>query len=133
MGGIYGQRWSDSFGDIPSPEWSLAIEALTSAAERRAILAIIRTRAQHPPNLLEFLELAAGGEKPKGEGPEPYTAEWNEARKAIFAKIEKQSRERGVRWSDRDRARSKAAIALIENPPGTIGHSAALDDYARAP
>lgn len=87
----------------------------------------------HPPTLPELLELARPGtaEKAKSKHPDPFTREWNDARKALMDGIGRQSRDRGVQFTDADRDASRSALAAVDSPPGTAGHAAAREDQRR--
>lgn len=127
MQSLYGQRWAENYGSCPDEFWCHALNACTEAELRRAIRTLMTGASKHPPTLPEFLELVKPGtaERSKQRHPEPGTSEWQDKRRGIFADIAQESRERGVEYSDTDRALSAAALATIDNPPGSIGHDEA--------
>jgi hypothetical protein len=133
MTSLYGQRWVDSYGSEPDELWQHALAAATEAELKRAIKALMTRGGAHPPALPEFLELAKPGTaaKSRDRHPEPYSPEWNDARKGVFAKIAAQSVSRGVQFPEHVREASAAAMSLIDNPPGAIGHDDARRENER--
>lgn len=131
---LFGSRWTDQHGEIPSPLWTQAIATMTPAEAKRVLRSLLTSGKAHPPTLPELIEFARPGtaESSKAKHPDPFTNDWHGARKAVMDAIAKQSQARGVQWTERDRARSRAALALLENPPGTAGHEDALRAYRAA-
>lgn len=131
---IYGQRWADSYDGEPSEPWAIALDAATEAEFKRAVKSLMSSGDAHPPSLPQFVELLRPGtaERAKSKHPEPNTPDWNAARAALMQGIAKQSRDRGVQFTDADRAQSAAALAHVDNPPGTHGFDEARRADARA-
>src|SRR5579871_268735 len=68
---FFGQRWAESFGAEPSPLWVQAIESLTDAQLKDGIARVMKSGAQHPPTMPDFLVLARGIARTVEWKPEP--------------------------------------------------------------
>lgn len=58
MTDLFGARWLESYGPEPSPLWANQIEQLDDLQVKRALQTILKSGAQHPPTLPEFLAYA---------------------------------------------------------------------------
>lgn len=128
---LFGQRWVTSYGTTPTTLWTSAVSSL-SAKELKTILhRMLTSGAQHPPTLPELVAFAREpGDKPS-RFPEPFTPEWNDGRKAVLAKIAKQSADRGVTFTPEQRFESNHALALAELTTGMLGFEEARAAYQR--
>jgi hypothetical protein len=127
---LYGQRWTNEHGTEPSELWQLAIDSATDAQVKRGLHQLLGK--PHPPALTEFVALMKPeAAKAAKAGAEAFTPEWREARREVMAQIAR--KQHGIDWTPAQRAQSDAAVALVENPPGTVGHAAASDAYRCLP
>jgi hypothetical protein len=55
MTDLFGARWLETYGDEPSPLWTNQIERLDDAQLKQGISTVLKSGAQHPPSLPEFL------------------------------------------------------------------------------
>lgn len=127
---LFGSRWTDQHGEIPSPLWTQAIASMTPAEAKRVLRSLLTSGKAHPPTLPELIEFARPGtaEKSTAKHADPHTADWNAARKTVMDGIAKLSRDRRVEFTDADRDASRTALAIIDNPPGTAGYQAAREE-----
>ena len=56
MTGTYGRQWTGGYGDVPTPEWLMALEALTVDQVKHGLARIAEDPVawKWPPNLMEF-------------------------------------------------------------------------------
>lgn len=127
---MYGIRWTTAYGETPSELWTLAIQSLLAKELKSAYRALLSEGSDHPPTMPKFMALARQDSGKKTQRfPEPHTAEWNELRKDLMARIAKQTRERGVTFTPAQREASSRAIALAELSSGMVGYQEALEAY----
>ena len=67
---LFGQRWIDNYGSVPSPLWQKAIDDdLTPAQVRAGIDRLMKSAAEHPPTLPQFLDLCRNVASVRVEAP----------------------------------------------------------------
>jgi len=56
MTGTYGRQWTGGYGDVPTPEWLMALSALTAEQVKKGLAQIADNPVawKWPPNLMEF-------------------------------------------------------------------------------
>jgi hypothetical protein len=57
---LFGQRWMESYGSVPTPLWNQALNSLTDAQIKAGIARLMQSGAEHPPSLPRFTDLARG-------------------------------------------------------------------------
>ena len=55
---MIGPRWTETYGEAPSPLWTSAIERMSDAQLKTAIARVMRSGTAHPPTLPEIFAYA---------------------------------------------------------------------------
>lgn len=71
---LFGQRWADSYGSEPGKLWLEAIDSLSDHELKDGIARLMKSGAQHPPTLPEFITLARGISRTQEWKPDPNKA-----------------------------------------------------------